>query len=403
MKRRYYSGSDFRRAVSIEDLRRMTRRRLPAFALEYMEGGGEGELSLAWNRDVFKSLRFVPQMLVDTTARSIRSKLFGSEIASPLIVAPTGHNNLFRRNGDLALARAAAAEGIPFALSTMSNTRLERIPKEAGGRLWMQLYVLGEKALRENIIRRADEAGYEALVFTVDVNVYGLREWDRRQFRVPGKLTLRSLLDVALHPRWILDVMVPHGMPHLANLAEFFPSDVRTPRAEFAHVRKIFAPDITWDTVKELRRLWPRKLLIKGVLSVGDARRAAEAGCDGVILSNHGGRHMDSCLSPMEVLPEVAAELGRHLTVIVDSGFRRGSEVVKALALGADAVMVGRAGLYGLTAGGEAGARHAIGILNGEIDRVLGQIGCSSLADLGPHVIRTNPALPHADPLADLY
>jgi (S)-mandelate dehydrogenase len=403
MKRRYYRGSDFRRAISIEELRQMARRRLPAFALEFLEGGGEDELSLAWNRDVFKSLRFEPRMLVDTTARHIRTKLFDREIASPLIIAPTGHANLFRRDGDMALARAAAAAGIPFTLSTMSNTRIERIAKEAGGRLWMQLYVLGEKALQEDIIRRAEDSGYEALVFTTDANTYGLREWDRRQFRGPGQLTPRSLFDVLLHPRWFLDVVVRQGMPGLVNIADHFPPDVRSSSAAFAHVRTIFAANITWETVAELRERWPRKLIIKGILSLDDARRAAEAGCDGVVLSNHGGRHLDSCLSPMEILPAVAAELGGRLTIIVDSGFRRGSDVVKALALGADAVMLGRATLYGLTAGGEAGVRHAIDILKSEIDRVLGQIGCVSLADLGPYCIRANPALPHANPVADLY
>ncbi len=371
----------------------MMRRRLPSFALEYMEGGGEDELSLGWNRDVFKTLRFVPQMLVDTTARHHRTTLFDREMASPLVIAPTGHNNIFRRGGDLALARAAAAEGIPFTLSTMSNTRLERFPAEAGGRLWMQLYVLGEPALREDIIRRAEEADYEALVFTVDVNVYGLREWDRRQYRTPGMLTLRGLLDVPLHPRWMADVMMPNGMPKLENLA--FRPEIVTPSDQFAEVRRIFKPNITWELVDELRKRWKRKLLIKGILSAADARRAADAGCDGIILSNHGGRHLDSCLSPMEILPEVAAELGSRMAILVDSGFRRGSDVVKALALGAHAVMIGRATLYGLAAGGEAGVRHAIGILNSEIDRVIGQIGCASVADLGPHLIRMNPAMPH--------
>jgi (S)-mandelate dehydrogenase len=403
MKRRYYSGSDFTRAISIEELRRMALRRLPMFAAEFLEGGGEEEQSLAWNRDAFKSLRFEPRMLVDTTARHIRTTLFDREIAAPLVIAPTGHSNLFRRGGDVALARAAVAEGIPFTLSTMSNTRIERLTKEAGGRLWMQLYVLGEKALREDIIRRAEDSGYEALVFTTDANTYGMREWDRRQFRAPGKLTPRSLLDVLFHPRWLIDVVVRQGMPRLVNIADHFPPDVRTSSAAFAHVRKIFAANITWDTVAELRERWPRKLLIKGILSLEDARRAAAAGCDGIILSNHGGRHLDSCLSPMEILPEVAAELRGRLTIVVDSGFRRGSDIVKALALGADAVMLGRATLYGLTAGGEAGVRHAIDILKSEIDRVLGQIGCASLADLGPHCVRVNPALPHADPVADLY
>jgi (S)-mandelate dehydrogenase len=197
-------------------------------------------------------------------------------------------------------------------------------------------------------------------------------------------------------------VVVPDGMPRLVNVAEHFPPEARGSGA-FAYVRKIFRPDITWDTVAELRQRWPRKLLVKGLLSLEDARRAAAAGCDGVILSNHGGRHLDSCLSPMEILPEVAAELCDRLTIIVDSGFRRGSDVVKAVALGADAVMLGRATLYGLTAGGEAGVRRAIDIFKTEIDRVLGQIGCVSLADLGPHFIRENPALPHANPVAELY
>jgi (S)-mandelate dehydrogenase len=403
MKRRYYTGPDFRRAITIEELRRMALRRLPAFAADFLEGGGEDELTLAWNRDVFKSLRFEPRMLVDTTKRHIRTTLFDQEIASPLIVAPTGHNNMFRRDGDLALARAAAAEGIPFTLSTMSNTRLERLPSEAGGRLWMQLYIFGEPTIREDLVARAEAAGYEALILTVDANTYGLREWDRRHFRRPGKLTMRSLLDVPLHPRWIADVLWPDGMPRPVNVADHLPPEVRSSSAAFAHMRKIFAANITWGTVAELRRRWPKRLLIKGILSLNDARRAAEAGCDGVILSNHGGRHIDSCLSPMEILAEVAAELATRLTIVVDSGFRRGSDVVKALALGADAVMIGRATLYGLSVGGEAGARHAIRILNEEIDRVMGQIGCASVSDLDPHVVRTNPAMPHASPVADLY
>ena len=395
MKRRYYTGSDFRRAVSIEELRRIALRRLPGFAAEFLEGGGEDEATLAWNRAVFRSLRFEPRTLVETCARHHRARLFGEAVASPLVIAPTGHANIFRRDADLALARAAAAESIPFTLSTMSNTRLESLPQEAGGRLWMQLYILGEAPLREDIVRRAEGSGYEALVFTTDANVYGLREWDRRHFRGPGRLTWRSLLDVSLHPRWLFDVVAPHGMPRLVNVADFFPPEARGSGA-FAHVRKIFQPNVTWKTVAELRERWPRKLLIKGILSVEDARRAAEAGCDGIVLSNHGGRHLDSCLSPMEILPEVAAELRNRLAIIVDSGFRRGSDVVKAIALGADAVMIGRATLYGLVAGGEGGVRHAIALINSEIDRVLGQIGCCSPTDLGPHLLRAGSALADA-------
>ncbi len=399
MKRRYYNGSDLSRAVTIEDLRRMALRRLPSFAAEFLEGGGEDELTLAWNRDVFKTMRFEPRMLKDMMVVRTSTMLFGSEMASPLVIAPTGHTNVFRGGGDVALARAAAAEGIPFTLSTMSNTRLERLAGEAGGRRWMQLYILGEKAVRDDIIRRAEESGYEALVFTTDVNVPSLREWERRQFRKTSKLNLPALVDVALHPRWALDVLVPNGMPKLVNIADFFPDEISSTDRALALVRKEFVPNITWDHVAELRERWPRKLLIKGVLSPEDAQRAADVGCDGIVLSNHGARHFDSCLSPMEILPEVAAALGDKLTIVIDSGFRRGSDVVKALALGAHAIMVGRATLYGLVAGGEPGVRHAIGILNSEIERVLGQLGCAGVDELGPHLIRTNPTMPHAEPI----
>lgn len=392
MKRRYYTGANFRKALSIEELRRIAERRLPGFAYEFMESGGEDEVSLAWNRDAFRSLRFVPQTLVDTSARHTRVNYFGREWPSPLIVAPTGHNNIMRRDGDLALARAAAKEGIPYTLSTLSNTRLERLPPDTKGACWMQLYVFKDKALTEDVIRRAEESGYEALVFTTDSNVFGWREWDRRHFRAPGRLTYRSLADVPLHPSWFLDVMVPGGVPRMENVIEFFPPNARDTRSAVTLVPNLFVPTITWETVAELRRRWPRKLLIKGILSAGDARRAADAGCDGIILSNHGARHLDSCLAPMELLQEVAAELRDRLTIIIDSGFRRGSDVVKAMALGAHAVMIGRAALYGLAAGGEDGVRHAIGLLNSEIHRVLGQIGCPSLAELGPDVLKRVPA-----------
>lgn len=175
---------------------------------------------------------------------------------------------------------------------------------------------------------------------------------DRRHFRAPGRLAWRSMADIAFHPRWLFDVLLPHGVPRLENVIDFFPPDARDTRSAVTHVPNLFVPTITWESVAELRRRWPRKLVVKGILNADDARRAADAGCDGIILSNHGGRHLDSCLSPMEVLPEIAAELREGLTIIIDSGFRRGSDVVKAMALGAHAVMIGRAALYGMAAGG---------------------------------------------------
>lgn len=387
LRRKLYSGRDFRRALSIEELRRIARRRVPHFAFEYIESGAEDELTLRWNRAAFEQLRFVPRTMVDTTARHQRTTLLGSDSSAPLVIAPTAMNGMLHRRGDVALARAAAAAGIPSCLSTFSNVRLERLAGEVDGRLWMQLYLLGDRAIAHDIIGRAERAGYEALVLTSDANVFGFREWDRRNYRAPGRLTPRNLLDVARHPRWLLDVMLPGGFPRFENVLDFLPPEARSARAGVAHLPRLLLPDVAWGDVEWLRRAWPRKLLLKGILDAEDAQRAVELGCDGIVLSNHGGRQLDGCISPLEALPDVKAAIGKNAAVLIDSGFRRGADVVKALALGADAVMVGAATLYGLAAGGEAGVRHALGLLTGEIDRILGQLGCNSLRELGPHVL----------------
>ena len=387
LERKLYGGRDFRRAISIAELRGVARRRVPHFAFEYVECGAEDELTLRRNREAFEGLRFVPRALVDTTARQQRARLFGRESSSPLVVAPTAMNGIQHRDGDTALARAAAASGIPFCLSTFSNVRLEKLAAEIDGRLWMQLYLLGDRAIARDIVARARESGYEALVLTTDANVFGFREWDKRNYRGPGKLTLRNMLDAARHPRWLAGVMLPRGFPRFENLAGFLPPEASSARAGVAHLPRLLVPDLDWKDLEWLRGSWPGKLLVKGILHADDARRAVDAGCDGIVLSNHGGRQLDGCISPMEVLPEVAEAVGGRCAVLIDSGFRRGADVVKAVALGADAVMIGAATLYGLAAGGEAGARHAIGILQAEIDRVLGQLGCNSLDELGPQLL----------------
>lgn len=387
LARKLYAGSDFRRALSIAELRAVARRRVPHFAFEYVECGAEDELTLRWNRAAFESIRFKPTTLVDTRSRHHRSMIFGREAAAPLIIAPTAMNGMLHPRGDMALARAAADAGIPFCLSTFSNIRLEEIAAGVDGRLWMQLYLLGDRAIARSIVDRADRAGCEALVLTTDANVFGFREWDKRNYRAPAQLTLRNMLDTARHPRWLAGVMLPKGFPRFENVVDFLPPEARSARAGVAHLPRLLVPDLGWADVEWLRRAWPRKLLLKGILSAADARHAVELGCDGIVLSNHGGRQLDGCISPLEVLPEVAAAVGDRCTVIVDSGFRRGADVVKAVALGADAIMIGAATLYGLAAGGQAGASHAIGILSREIDRVLGQLGCNSLAELGPHLL----------------
>ncbi len=387
LKRKYYSGSDFLKALSIEELRHIARNKIPNFAWEYVEGGAENEASLHENLEALNSIRFIPSTLVDTSNRTQRINLFNQEINTPLIIAPTGLNGMLRHEADSMLARAASQNKIPFCLSTVSNTRLEDVANQANGRLWMQLYVMKDRNIAENIISRAENAGYEALVFTSDANVFGRREWDQRNYSMPAKLTMRNMFDVALHPRWIFDVLFPHGVPRFENIVEFMPPEAQSASGGVAIFPKLFAPNISWDDVKWLRNRWPRKLIIKGILNTVDAQRAVEHGCDGIILSNHGGRQLDSCISPIEVLPDVVEAVGDQITIIVDSGFRRGTDIIKAIALGAHSVMIGRAALYGLAAGGEEGVNHALSLLTSEIDRVLGQLGCRSLDEVGPHLL----------------
>lgn len=390
LNRKFYSGKDCRQAHSIEELRMIARRRVPNFALEYVEGGAEDEASLNWNREALRSIRFIPNTLVDTSQRHQGIKLFGTETDAPLIIAPTGLNGMLHHRADVALAQAAAKQNIPFTLSTVSNVNIEEIARQAAGRLWMQLYVMTDRTIAKDIISRADKAGYEALVFTSDANVFGNREWDKRNYRAPAKLTLRNMLDVACHPRWLFDVLIPHGIPRFENIVDFMPPEAQSASGGVAVFPKLFAPNISWEDVEWLREMWPRKLIIKGVLNAADAQRATEIGCDGIILSNHGGRQLDSCISPIEALPNIVEAVGEHITIIVDSGFRRGTDIIKAMALGAHSVMIGRATLYGLAAGGEAGVNHALTILTTEIDRAMGQLGCRSFADVGPHLLQAN-------------
>jgi (S)-mandelate dehydrogenase len=388
-RRRRFSGSDIARALDIEDLRQLAQRRVPNFVFEYVEGGAEDEATLRHNRAALAALRFVPRTLVDTSTRHQRVTLFGRESAAPLIMAPTGANGVLHPRGDEALARAAASLGIPFCLSTVSTMRLEDVAAKAGGRLWMQLYVMRERRAAEDIAARASAAGFEALVFTTDANVFGHREWDRRNYRLPGKPTWRNLIDAARHPRWVRDVIVRNGMPRFENIAAYLPPGGATAVGGSTIIPKLFEACIKWEDIAWLRSIWRGKLVLKGVLSVADAERAAALGCDAIVLTNHGGRQLDYCVSPVEVLPEIVAAVGQRMTIIADSGFRRGSDVIKALALGANAVMIGRATLYGLAAAGEPGARRALEILTSEIDRTLGHLGCRSVDDLKPHLVRT--------------
>jgi len=387
-KRRPFRRGTLARARNIADLRELAIRRVPGLAFEYVEGGAEDESTLRTNRSAFEALRLLPQTLVDTSRRHLGTTILGAPSMAPLVIAPTGLNNMLHPGGDLALARAAARRGIPFTLSSLSTTRLEEVARQAGGRLWMQLYVLKDRAIARDLMQRAAAAGYEALVFTTDANVFGSREWDQRNFSAPGRPTLRAALDTLRHPIWLYNMLVRHGIPRFRNVESFLPPGKASAVGGSTVLPGLFEATISWDDIAWIRQFWRGKLLIKGVLAAADAERALALGCDGIVLSNHGGRQLDYCVAALEVLPEVVAAVRGRLPVVIDGGFRRGTDIVKALALGAEAVMLGRATLYGLGAGGEAGVARALEMLCTETDRVLGMLGCNSVSDLKPAHVR---------------
>ncbi|HEX7932778.1 MAG TPA: alpha-hydroxy acid oxidase [Paraburkholderia sp.] len=388
MKRRLYSGRDVNRAHSIDDLRAMARRRLPNFCFEYIEGGSEDETTLRRNRDVFSEIAFLPRTLVNVEQRNQSRMLLGQRIASPFMIGPTGYSGLMFREGDVKLASAAAAAGIPFVLSNVSTIALEDVVRRAGGRVWMQVYMYRTREFLAKLAERAKAAGIEALVVTTDSAVFGKREWDLRNYIKPLMLDWRNKFDVLRHPGWMANVLWPGGMPRFANLGDLLPPGQNSVKGATITLGQQLDPSLSWDDIRWLRDLWPHKLIVKGVLGAADALRAAEVGVDGIVLSNHGGRQLDGAVSAMDVLPEVVDEAGGKLSVMLDGGFRRGSDILKAVALGADAVLLGRATTYGLSAGGQPGAERAIQILKTEVDRTLGLLGCSDISALDRSYLR---------------
>jgi isopentenyl diphosphate isomerase/L-lactate dehydrogenase-like FMN-dependent dehydrogenase len=374
---------------NINDLREIAVRRVPVGLFEFVDRGTEDEVALRNNRAVFEGIKLKPRTLVDVSGRSQEITLFGEKYRMPIAIAPTGTAGLLWHEGEIALARAAAAAGIPFTLATGSMTAMEKVAEEAGGKLWFQLYMWPDRSLSHKLVERAKAAGYEALIVTVDSAVSPNREYNLRNgFTIPFTFTRWNVSDVLKHPRWMLGVLARYyfttGMPRYEN----YPSELKAKITARPMGRSQMKNDsLNWDDLRTLRKMWPGKLMVKGILHPGDAKLAAECGADGVIVSNHGGRNLDSSMAPIEVLPEVMDAVGKRLTVIVDSGFRRGSDVVKALCLGAHAVFIGRATLYGVAAHGEAGARRAIGILREEIDRVMALIGARSIEELGPEFL----------------
>ncbi len=373
-------------AINLEDLRKLAKRRLPKIAYDFIEGGLDDEDGLAHNENAFKRVHLVPRYGVDVTVRDQTTSLFGRTYSSPVGIAPTGGAALFRRGGDMMLAEAARAANVPFIMSGAATGSIEELGRVAPEHGWYQLYIARDRRISEDMIRRVADAGLSTLVVTMDVPVSSNRERNRRNgFVRPLKLTLKTKLEACLHPSWLAEFL-RLGPPMLSNWQRYAPGGASAEDVATFVTTQMPTP-VLWQDIERFRRLWSGKLVLKGIMHPDDATRAAAIGVDGIMVSNHGARQLDRAPSPVEVLPAINAAVGEKMTVMLDGGIRRGSDVITALCLGAKFVFVGRPTLYGVAAGGCAGATRALGILRNEIDLVMANMGAPDIASLGPHFL----------------
>jgi (S)-mandelate dehydrogenase len=381
--------ADLSRAINIEDLRVLAKRRLPRAIFDFFDGGAEDEVTLRGNRSAFENIRLLPKVLVDVSKIDTSIELFGKPSAMPMAIAPTGGISAGRYGAELILARAAKAWGVPFTMATPSAFTIEQVAAEVGGRLWFQLYCVRNLEFRQKLVRRARDAGYEAILVTVDLPVSGKRERDPRNgFHTPYSPNWRNSKDVIFKLAWALDMM-RNGLPGMANL-EGYPFSTPTGTDIVTAVGREMDAGLDWEYIKRLRDEWPGKLLLKGVERPDDAERAVSVGCDGVVVSNHGGRQLDGAAPTLDALPAVSQAINKRITVLLDGGVRRGVDILKARALGAHAVLTGRATLFGAMAGAEPGARRALEILSSELVRAMQLCGVRSPAEIGAHLLWRN-------------
>lgn len=378
-------------AVNLEDIRRMAKRRLPRIAYDFIEGGVEGEACLARNRAAFERHLLVPRYLVDISRRNQSVTLLGRSYASPFGISPAGLAGLFRPDADRLLAEETARANVPFLMSSASGFRVEDAARAAPGTTWFQVYGSRDPAIVDDQVRRARDSGIETLVLTVDVPIAPKRERNLRNgFTRPLKMSTARVLEGLSHPAWLIDYLRTGGVPLLANWADYAKEGAT--REEVADVFGANTPASgqEWSTLDRLRRLWPHKLVVKGILHPGDAKRAAAAGADAIIVSNHGGRQIDCCPSPIDMLAPIRAATDDKVTLMLDSGVRRGSDVLVALCLGARFVFFARPTLYGVAAAGAAGIRKVIELMRLEIDLALAQLGCPDIETLDARFLARN-------------
>ncbi len=375
-------------AINIDDLKRMARRRLPKIMFDFIEGGVEDEVGLRTNANAFRDLRMVPRYYVDTSKREQRSTLFGHSYASPFGIAPTGMAGAFRRDAELFLAQTAGDADIPYLMSGAANASMEQAVKLAGKNLWYQIYGARDRAVAADLVKRAIDCGLTTIAVTCDVPVSSNRERNRRNgFVRPLRMTLPTILEAMLHPAWVINYLRHGGLPMLGNWQPYAPAGSTPDQVADMFAQQTPDASQTWRDLEAIRNAWPGKLLLKGVMHPEDARIATSMGVDGLIVSNHGARQLDMMPSPLDVLPMIRNAVGPDVPLLLDSGVRRGSDIVAALCLGADFVLTGRATLYGATAGGLEGVKKAVSILQREIDLTLGQLGAVNLDALGPRFL----------------
>ena len=375
------------RAANVDDLRAIARRRLPRGVFDYVDGGAEDERTMADNAAAFARTRFRPRVLRDMSSVDSSTTVLGQPVPFPLVLAPTGFTRIVTPGGELDVARAADRAGLPYTLSTLATRSIEEVRAVSSGRLWLQVYVWRDRGLVEELVSRAADADYEALVITVDTAVLGRRERDvRRGFSLPPKIGISTLVDGALHPGWTAAFLRSEPI-RFANVAGHNVGDGTSAVSLAEYVNSQFDPALSWNDIEWFRSKWDGPLVVKGIQDVEDARLAVQAGVDSIALSNHGGRQLDGSPAIYDLVAPVADAVGDSIEIICDGGVRRGSDIVKAVAAGAQACMAGRAYLYALGAGGERGVDHVLSMLSTGVARTMALIGAGAVDDLTRDVI----------------
>jgi L-lactate dehydrogenase (cytochrome) len=373
---------------SIADLRELAKKKIPSVMFDYIEGAAEDELTVEWNRNAFSKYEFVPRVLKDVSKIDLSTSVQGVKLDLPIIAAPTGMTRLFHWEGEKAVVRATHKAGTAYSLSTVSTTSIEDVASESKGPLFFQIYAWHDRKMVFDFIERCKKSNYDGLMLAVDLASLGKRERDLKNGHGrPTILRKNTALSALSKPTWLFNFLTKPKM-RMANMVEHLPHGADALKVVDS-VNQQFSASVTWEDAKELQKTWGAKFMLKGIQSVADAVLAAEMGATGIILSNHGGRQLDGAPAGLDLLPGVVkALLGSDIEVIVDGGITRGSDVIKAIALGATSVLIGRAYLYGLAAGGESGVTKTYDILRDEMTRVMQLIGCSSLSELGEQHVK---------------